>query len=66
MSSPLHLEVFVVAYTSIFGLLALIAESEAAWRATSVSPISGERDAQVSMFDRPYVDQPPGRPPCQR
>jgi pyridoxine 4-dehydrogenase len=45
MSSPLHLDVFVVPYKPIVGLIAPMGEGEATWPATSVSLISGERDA---------------------
>jgi glyoxylase-like metal-dependent hydrolase (beta-lactamase superfamily II) len=45
MSSPLHLDVFVVPYKPIVGLVAPMGEGEATWPATSVSLISGELDA---------------------
>jgi glyoxylase-like metal-dependent hydrolase (beta-lactamase superfamily II) len=45
MSSPLHLDVFVVPYKPIVALIAPMGEGEATWPATSVSLISGERDA---------------------
>jgi glyoxylase-like metal-dependent hydrolase (beta-lactamase superfamily II) len=45
MSSPLHLDVFVVPYKPIVGLISPMGEGEATWPATSVSLISGERDA---------------------
>jgi glyoxylase-like metal-dependent hydrolase (beta-lactamase superfamily II) len=45
MSSPLHLDIFVVPYRPIVGLIAPMGEGEATWPATSVSLISGERDA---------------------
>ena len=45
MSSPLHLDVFVVPYKPIVGLIAPMGEGEATWPATSVSLISGDRDA---------------------
>ena len=45
MSSPLHLDVLVVPYKPIVGLIAPMGEGEATWPATSVSLISGERDA---------------------
>ncbi len=45
MSSPLHLDVFVVPYKPIVGLIPPMGEGEATWPATSVSLISGERDA---------------------
>jgi glyoxylase-like metal-dependent hydrolase (beta-lactamase superfamily II) len=44
MSSHLHLDVFVVPYKPIVGLIAPMGEGEATWPATSVSLISGERD----------------------
>jgi glyoxylase-like metal-dependent hydrolase (beta-lactamase superfamily II) len=45
MSSPLRLDVFVVPYKPIVGLIAPMSEGEATWPATSVSLISGEHDA---------------------
>jgi glyoxylase-like metal-dependent hydrolase (beta-lactamase superfamily II) len=45
MSSPLHIDVFVVPYKPIVGLIPPMGEGEATWPATSVSLISGERDA---------------------
>ena len=45
MSSPLHLDVFVVPYKPIVGQVAPMGEGDATWPATSVSLISGERDA---------------------
>jgi len=45
MPSPLSLDVFVVPYRPIVGLVAPMSEGEATWPATSVSLISGERDA---------------------
>jgi predicted oxidoreductase len=45
MSSRLHLDVFVAPYKPIVGLIAPMGEGEATWPATSVSLISGERDA---------------------
>jgi glyoxylase-like metal-dependent hydrolase (beta-lactamase superfamily II) len=45
MSSPLHLDVFVVPYKPIVGLIPPMGEGEATWPATSVSLISGEHDA---------------------
>jgi glyoxylase-like metal-dependent hydrolase (beta-lactamase superfamily II) len=45
MSSPLHLDVFVAPYRPIDGLIAPMGEGEATWPASSVSLISGERDA---------------------
>jgi glyoxylase-like metal-dependent hydrolase (beta-lactamase superfamily II) len=45
MSSPLHLDVFVVPYKPIAGQVAPMGEGEATWPASSVSLISGERDA---------------------
>ncbi|MEA2588805.1 MAG: hypothetical protein QOH66_1732 [Actinomycetota bacterium] len=44
MSSLLKLDVFVVPYKPIVGLVAPMGEGEATWPATSVSLISGERD----------------------
>jgi hypothetical protein len=45
MSTHLHLDVFVVPYKPIVGLIAPMGEGEATWPATSVSLISGEHDA---------------------
>jgi glyoxylase-like metal-dependent hydrolase (beta-lactamase superfamily II) len=45
MSGPLHLDVFVVPYKPIVGLIPSMGEGEASWPATAVSLISGERDA---------------------
>jgi glyoxylase-like metal-dependent hydrolase (beta-lactamase superfamily II) len=45
MPSPLHLDVFVVPYKPIVGLVPPMGEGAATWPATSVSLISGERDA---------------------
>jgi CBS domain-containing protein len=45
MSSPLHLDVFVVPYRPIVGQVAPMGEGEATWPANAVSLISGERDA---------------------
>ena len=45
MSCPLCLDVFVVPYKPIVGLVAPMGEGEATWPATSVSLISGEHDA---------------------
>ena len=45
MSSPLHLDVFVVPYEPIAGLIPPMSTGEPTWPATSVSLISGERDA---------------------
>jgi glyoxylase-like metal-dependent hydrolase (beta-lactamase superfamily II) len=45
MSTPLDLDVFVVPYRPIVGVIAPMGEGEATWPATSVSLISGERDA---------------------
>ena len=45
MSSPLHLHVFVVPYKPIAGLIPPMSAGEATWPATSVSLITGERDA---------------------
>jgi hypothetical protein len=44
-SNPLSLDVFVVPYKPIVGLVAPMGEGEATWPATSVPLISGERDA---------------------
>jgi glyoxylase-like metal-dependent hydrolase (beta-lactamase superfamily II) len=45
MSSPLQLDVFVVPYKPIVGLIEPMGEGEATWPASSVSLISGEHDA---------------------
>ncbi len=45
MSGPLQLDVFVVPYQPIVGLIAPMGRGEATWPATSVSLISGEHDA---------------------
>jgi glyoxylase-like metal-dependent hydrolase (beta-lactamase superfamily II) len=45
MSNPLHLDVFVVPYNPIVGVIAPMSEGEATWPATAVSLISGEHDA---------------------
>jgi glyoxylase-like metal-dependent hydrolase (beta-lactamase superfamily II) len=45
MSSPLHLDVFVVPSKPIVGLIPPMGKGEATWPATSVSLITGERDA---------------------
>jgi len=45
MSSPLHLDVFAVPYKPIAGLIPPMSKGEPTWPATSVSLISGERDA---------------------
>jgi glyoxylase-like metal-dependent hydrolase (beta-lactamase superfamily II) len=45
VSSPLQLDVFVVPYKPIVGQVAPMGEGDATWPATSVSLISGERDA---------------------
>ncbi len=45
MSSPMHLYVFVTPYKPIAGLIPPMSKGEATWPATSVSLITGERDA---------------------
>ncbi len=45
MPGPLRLDVFVAPYKPIVGLIPPMSEGEATWPATSVSLISGERDA---------------------
>jgi glyoxylase-like metal-dependent hydrolase (beta-lactamase superfamily II) len=45
MSGPLHLDVLVVPYKPIVGLIPPMGVGEATWPATSVSLISGEHDA---------------------
>ena len=44
-TSPLSLDVFVLPYKPIVGLIAPMGKGKATWPATSVSLISGERDA---------------------
>jgi glyoxylase-like metal-dependent hydrolase (beta-lactamase superfamily II) len=44
MSSRLHLDVFVVPYKPIVGLIPPMGEGEATWPATAVSLISGDQD----------------------
>jgi glyoxylase-like metal-dependent hydrolase (beta-lactamase superfamily II) len=45
MSSPMHLYIFVTPYKPIAGLIPPMSKGEATWPATSVSLITGERDA---------------------
>ena len=45
MSSPLHLDVFVVPYKPIVGVIPPMGTGEPTWPASSVSLISGEHDA---------------------
>jgi len=45
MPSPLHLDVLVAPYKPIVGLIPPMSAGEATWPATSVSLITGERDA---------------------
>ncbi len=45
MSSPLRLDLLVIPYKPIVGLIPPMSEGEATWPATSVSLISGEHDA---------------------
>jgi Metallo-beta-lactamase superfamily len=45
MSSRLHLDVFVVPYKPIVGLIPPMGAGEATWPATAVSLISGDQDA---------------------
>jgi glyoxylase-like metal-dependent hydrolase (beta-lactamase superfamily II) len=45
MSSPLHLDVLVVPYKPIAGLITPMGKGEPTWPASSVSLISGEQDA---------------------
>ncbi len=45
MASPLHLDVLVVPYKPIVGLIPPMSKGEATWPATSVSLISGDHDA---------------------
>jgi glyoxylase-like metal-dependent hydrolase (beta-lactamase superfamily II) len=59
MSGPLHLDVFVVPYKPIVGLIAPMGAGEATWPATAVSLISGERDAV--LIDALLTPQDAGR-----
>ena len=59
MPSPLSLDVFVVPYRPIVGLVAPMSEGEATWPATSVSLISGERDAV--LIDAALTPEDAGR-----
>lgn len=59
MSSPLHLDVFVVPYKPIVGLIPPMGEGEATWPATSVSLITGERDAV--LIDAALTPEDAGR-----
>lgn len=45
MTSPLRLDVFVVPYQPIVALIRPMGKGEATWPASSVSLISGDRDA---------------------
>ena len=45
MSSPLQLDVFVAPYKPITGQIPPMSKGEPTWPATSVSLISGQRDA---------------------
>jgi hypothetical protein len=45
-----HLDVFVVPYKPIVGLITPMGEGEATWPATSVSLISGERDDKMMVL----------------
>ena len=55
----LHLDVFVVPYKPIVGLIAPMGAGEATWPATAVSLISGERDAV--LIDAVLTPQDAGR-----
>ena len=57
MSSPMHLYVFVIPYKPIAGLIPPMSKGEATWPVSSVSLITGERDA-VADRRRPHH---PGR-----
>jgi glyoxylase-like metal-dependent hydrolase (beta-lactamase superfamily II) len=59
MSSPLHLDVFVVPYKPIVGLIPPMGDGEATWPATSVSLITGERDAV--LIDAALTPEDAGR-----
>ena len=53
MSSPLKLDVFVVPYKPIVGLIAPMGKGEATWPATSVSLITVLRPIRRSCSLRP-------------
>jgi glyoxylase-like metal-dependent hydrolase (beta-lactamase superfamily II) len=59
MPSPLRLDVFVVPYKPIVGLIPPMGEGEATWPATSVSLISGEREAV--LIDAALTTEDAGR-----
>jgi glyoxylase-like metal-dependent hydrolase (beta-lactamase superfamily II) len=59
VSGLLQLDVFVAAYKPITGLIAPMGEGEATWPATSVSLISGERDAV--LIDALITEEEAGR-----
>ena len=65
MSSLLQLEVHVLPYKPIVGLIPPMGEGEPTWPATSVSLISGEHDAvlvgaALTAEDRPGGGLDPG------
>ena len=59
MSGPLQLDVFVVPYQPIVGLIAPMGRGAATWPATSVSLISGEHDAV--LIDAALTPEDAGR-----
>jgi glyoxylase-like metal-dependent hydrolase (beta-lactamase superfamily II) len=59
MSGPLHLDVLVVPYKPIVGLIPPMSKGEATWPATSVSLVSGEHDAV--LIDAVFTPQDAGR-----
>src|SRR6266700_1387551 len=59
MSSPLHLDVFVVPYKPIVGVIPPMGAGEPTWPVSSVSLISGEQDAV--LIDAPVTAEDAGR-----
>jgi glyoxylase-like metal-dependent hydrolase (beta-lactamase superfamily II) len=59
MPSPLDLDVFVVPYKPINGLISPMGKSESTWPATSNALISGERDAV--LIDTPLTSEDAAR-----
>ena len=59
MSSPLHLDVFVVPYKPIVGVISPMGAGEPTWPVSSVSLISGEQDAV--LIDAPVTAEDAGQ-----
>ena len=59
MSSPLHLDVFVVPYKPIVGVIPPMGAGEPTWPVSSVSLISGEQDAV--LIDAPVTAEDAGQ-----